>query len=112
MKKSYKMKEYLNDLLNDVGKKFFNIKRSGVKDGMVWSQETEQYLVKEVLKEGVKRYFLTIIQKKLQKSHKSDSTMAGLHATPHSWKQRYPKHELNTLDSNVISKLNVQGYAH
>lgn len=97
--------------MNDLGKKFFNIKKSGISDGQSWTQETEAYLVKEVLKEGVKRHFLKILQNSMQKRHKSDSTEVGLHATPISWKQKFPDHPLNTLEPMTISILDHQGYA-
>jgi len=58
-----------------------------------------------VLKEGVKLHFLKVIKKSLQKTSKSDSTQIGLHATPTSWRNQYPKLKLDTLSPMTITVL-------
>jgi len=63
MRKPYKLKGIINDLMNDFGKKFFKIKREGVAAGNEWNIDTEKFLVQEVLKTGIKHHFTKAIKK-------------------------------------------------
>ena len=60
-RKPYKLKGVLSGMVNGLGEKFFRIKKSGLGDGEEWTQEIEQYLVKEVLKNGVRQHFRNLI---------------------------------------------------
>jgi len=56
MTRDYKMKAYLPELLNFLSDRFFNIK---MKNGVVadgWNKEAQSYVLKEVMKEGLKQF--------------------------------------------------------
>jgi len=52
--KDWKLKKALPEILNFLSTRFFNIKGKNPTD---WNEEAQSYVLKEVMKEGVKHYF-------------------------------------------------------
>lgn len=89
--------------MNFLAKRFWNIKGKNPSD---WNDAAQSYVLKEVMKEGVKHYFLGKLNKLLQHEGKKDSTSHLLVANPQQWYTMFPESEqLNNLSPEILQSL-------
>ncbi len=109
--KEYKLIEILPSILDDLGKKFENIKQGGIKDNLEWDDKTEEFVLNKVLTEGIIKAFVSLIKKEIQRDQRVESKQPLLLATPQSWYEKFPKIKLDFLDSDTIKSLFDKGFA-
>ena len=97
-------------MLEKLAETFFRIKNQGIKDKLPWDKENEQYVLHEVLREGVQKEFLIEIKKRMLQEQKIDSKQPGLFATPSVWERQHKDIPLDLLKSNTIENLILKGY--
>jgi len=79
---------------------------------MTWDAQTEQFVIKEVLREGCVVEMIKIVKEKIQEEQSCDSRQPLLLATPNVWKEKYPKLKLDFLEGDVIRDLVNNNYAY
>ena len=97
------IKSNLENLMNNLSQSFENIKKGGIKDNLNWNSEAEQYILTEVLREGVHNFFLSNFRKEIQKEEKNFSKQPLLLATPSIWKEKHPEIDLKFLLGDTIN---------
>ena len=101
--KFYKLKKDLPNILKFLSDRFFNIKGKNPSD---WDEKVQNYILKEVMKEGVKHYFLGKLNSLIQHEGKKDSTSHLLVANPQQWYAMFPDSEImDNLSSEVLQNL-------
>lgn len=98
-------------LLEKLAETFFRIKNQGLKDKLPWDHDNEQYVLHEVLKEGVQNEIMKEVKCRMLREQKVDSKQPGLVATPSIWEKLHPKIQLDFLHSSRIEKLMSKNYA-
>ena len=92
----------LPDLLKYLSDRFNNIKQKGIKD---WNKEAEDYVLREVLKEGVTAYFLKKLNDLLKDEGKKSSTEHLLIANPTQWLEKFKNHSFTLIDNKKVAEL-------
>ena len=87
MTQNWQIEVKLKEILDFVVPKFNNIKEKGKSD---WNQEAEDYVLIEVLKEGVNLYFQMRLMKALREKSDSYSTDQMLIANPSQFEKLFP----------------------
>ena len=111
MVKDYKFKEILPEIIEDLSKKFENIKLGGIKDKLKWDDEAEKFVLTKVLSEGIHKALVTRLRKEIQRDQHVESKQPLLLATPQSWYEKFPKVKLDFLSPDNIKDLFDKGYA-
>lgn len=111
MLKTYNFKDYIPSFLEDLSKKFFNIKKNGIKDKLDWNDEAEKFVINQVSSQGVNHLLLSELRKKARKDDYIDSKQPLLLATPNSWYEKYPKIKLDFIKSDTIKEFFSKGYS-
>ena len=95
----------LPEILDSLANSYFNIQKNGKADSLNWNEEAEKFVLNEVLKEGILRQMVKILKKEMISEQNVDAKQPLLLATPNSWKEKFPKIELNFLSSNSLANL-------
>lgn len=112
MLKDYNFKDYISIFLEDLSKKFFNIKNNGIKDKLEWNDEAEKFVINQLTSQGVNTILLNELRKKARKDDYIDSKQPLLLATPNSWYEKYPKIKLDFLKPETIRDFFSKGYSY
>ena len=110
MYKDYKFEQILPEILDDLGKKFNNIKQGGVRDKLGWDEKAEEFVLIKVLSEGFTKAIVNKLRKEMQRDQLVESKQPMLLATPQSWYEKFPKIKLDFLNADIIKNLFEQGY--
>lgn len=106
MTKSYKLVKDFPNLLKYLSDRFFSIKQKNATNLSEWTEEVEQYILKEVLKEGLKHYYVNKLKRALASEGKKDSTSHLLIANPQQWFNMFPEFgPLNSLSQENMCEL-------
>jgi len=108
--KDYKFEQILPEILNELGKKFNNIKQGGIRDKLGWDEKAEEFVLIKVLSEGLTKEIVNRLRKEMQRDQLVESKQPMLLATPQSWYEKFPKIKLDFLTSDIIKTLFDQGY--
>ena len=82
-----------------------NIKKEDENE-LEWNNEVQSYILKGVMKEGIKHYYINILNSLIQKEGKKDSTSHLLIANPQQWKVMFPNSPpLQYLSANVLQNI-------
>jgi len=111
MTKDYKLKETLPPILDELYKKYQNIKKGGIKDNLEWNKETEKFVLTQVLTQGIVHMFAKEMRSQLTKENFVDSKQPLLLATPNAWYEKFPKIKLDFLLPDSIKSLIERGFA-
>lgn len=100
---AWRIEADLPHILQFLADRFFSIKSKG--DRSAWNGEVEQYILKEVMKEGVQFYYEKKLKAHLSHEAKSSSTEHLLVANPSQWKFMFGDIELNTFNEAHMKAL-------
>lgn len=98
-------------LIEKLAETFFRIKNQGIKDKLPWDRDNEQYVLHEVLKEGVQNEIMKEVKSRMLREQKVDSKQPGLVATPSIWEKMHSNIKLDSLQSSTIEKLMTKHFA-
>lgn len=105
----WKFEVELPQLLEYLSTRFFNIKERGVKD---WNEEAEDFVLREVLKEGITAYYHKKLSEFLKNEGKKSSTEQLLVANPTQWIEKYKQHEFNLISAEKMKELFFKNYTY
>lgn len=103
---NWKIETELPKLLEFLSKRFFNIKRRGIKD---WNSQAESFVLQEVMKEGVNQYYHKRVLQELKQKTKGHSTDHMLIANPSQYGKFFEDLGMNIIDDQNMKILNSQG---
>lgn len=100
---AWKIEAELPSLLQFLADRFFSVKSKGDRSG--WNAEVEQYILKEIMKEGVQFYYEKKLKTHLSLEAKSSATEHLLVANPSQWKNMFEDIELNAFSEQHMKAL-------
>lgn len=104
----WKIKTDLPNLLEFLSDRFFSIKNKG--SPASWDKEAEQFVLKEVLKEGVQMFYERKLKAALAAEANSSSTEHLLVANPSQWPKIAPNLPLNMISAESMHLLMNSNY--
>lgn len=104
----WKIKADLPTLLEFLSDRFFSIKSKGGK--AAWNKDAEEFVLKEVLKEGVQMFYERKLRAALAAEANSSSTEHLLVANPSQWPTIAPNIPLNHFSAESMNLLMKANY--
>ena len=98
----WKLRIDLPNLLDYLSVKFYNIKEKGKDE---WNQDAEDYVLRELMKEGVNTYLYQKLVKGLKHKGKNHSTDMVFIANPSQFLEKNNGFEFEVFDSDQVVKL-------